>query len=417
MTRVAEPPFAPRVAGITGSVIDSSTALLQLQTHDIVRFAMGSPAPEAVPAADFGEIAGEVLGADHPDAFDYAATEGDPALREALLAFLADQDGAAPDPERMLITTGGMQGLDLACKLFVEPGALVVAESPTYTNGTAVITSYEGRVLEVPMDADGMVVEALPELVAAAGALPRLMYVIPQFQNPSGTTMSLARRHRLLELAAQWGSVILEDDPYGLLRFAGAPIPTLEDLNDGSVCVIGVRTFSKFLAPGLRVGWVTADPAIVRRMVDAKQGLDTCTNVPMQRVVASFMQRGLLDRHLERIRVEYRERKLTMQRSLQRHFGDLAATWTDPDGGFFLWLTLPAHIGTEELFPLALEEGVAYIAGPAFSVSRRFPNALRLCFASTGGERTDLGVRRLRAAVDRLVEGGAPAQAQPVPTR
>lgn len=399
---VAEPPYASRVRGITGSVIDSSTSLLARQTHDIVRFAMGSPAPEAVPAAEFGAIAGELLGAAHVDAFDYGATEGEPGLRAALRAFLAGQDGGAPADERLLITAGGMQGLDLACKLFVEPGEPVVVESPTYTNGTAVITSYGGRVLEAPIDDDGMVVEALPELVAAAGAPPRLIYVIPQFQNPSGASMSLARRRRLLELAAEWGSVILEDDPYGLLRFSGEAVPTLEELNDGSVCVVGVRTFSKFLAPGLRVGWVTADPAVVARMVDAKQGLDTCTNVPMQRVVAAFLERGLLDRHLEHLRAEYRERKLIMQRSLQRHLGDLEARWTDPEGGFFLWLTLAEDVDTQALFEIALAEGVAYIPGPAFSPSGRFGNALRLCFASTGGERTDLGVRRLRSALDHL---------------
>jgi 2-aminoadipate transaminase len=141
---------------------------------------------------------------------------------------------------------------------------------------------------------------------------------------------------------------------------------------------------------------------VVRRMVDAKQGLDTCTNVPMQRVVAAFLERGLLDRHLERIRVEYRERKLTMQQSLQRHLGDLDARWTDPEGGFFLWLTLADDVDTQALFDIALAEGVAYIPGPAFSVTGRFGNALRLCFASTDGERTDLGVRRLRSALDRL---------------
>jgi 2-aminoadipate transaminase len=402
LSRVAEPPYAARVRGITGSVIDSSTSLLARQTHDIVRFAMGSPAPEAVPAAEFGELAAELLGAAHVDAFDYGATEGEPVLRAALRAFLAGQDGGAPADDRLLITAGGMQGLDLACKLFVEPGEPVVVESPTYTNGTAVITSYGGRVLEVPIDGDGMVVEALPELVAAAGATPRLIYVIPQFQNPSGASLSLPRRHRLLELAAEWGSVILEDDPYGLLRFAGDAVPTLEELNDGSVCVVGVRTFSKFLAPGLRVGWVTADPAVVARMVDAKQGLDTCTNVPMQRVVAAFLERGMLDRHLDHLRAEYRERKVVMQRSLQRHLGDVEARWTDPDGGFFLWLTLAEDVDTQALFEIALAEGVAYIPGPAFSPSGRFTNALRLCFASTAAERTDLGVRRLRSALDRL---------------
>lgn len=317
-----------------------------------------------------------------------------------MLDFLATTPGGAPAPERLLITSGGMQGLDLACKLFVEPGSLVVAESPTYTNGTAVITSYEGRILEAPVDADGMVVEALPELVAAAGRTPRLIYVIPQFQNPSGATLSLARRQRLLELAAEWGAVVLEDDPYELLRFSGEPLPSLEALNDGSARVVGVRTFSKFLAPGLRVGWVTADAPIVEVMVHAKQGLDTCTNVPMQRLVAAYLERGLLAGHLERIRAEYRDRKLAMQSGLERRFGDLGAHWTDPEGGFFLWLTLPDSIDTRALFSRALAEGVAYIPGPAFSVSGRFRNALRLCFASTGRTRTDLGLERLRAAID-----------------
>lgn len=396
-------PYATRVSGIPGSVIDSSTSLLARQRHDVVRFAMGSPAPEAVPSAEFGEIAAEVLGGGRAGAFDYGATEGEPGLRTALLDFLATTPGGAPAPERLLITSGGMQGLDLTCKLFVEPGSLVVAESPTYTNGTAVITSYEGHVLEAPMDGDGMVVEALPELVAAAGQTPRLIYVIPQFQNPSGATLSLARRHRLLELAAEWGAVVLEDDPYELLRFSGDPLPSLESLNDGSVGVVGVRTFSKFLAPGLRVGWVTADAPVIETMVRAKQGLDTCTNVPMQRLVAAYLERGLLDVHLERIRAEYRERKLATQSALERHFGDLGARWTDPEGGFFLWLTLPEAVDTQALFPLALAEGVAYIPGPAFSVTGRFRNALRLCFASTGRERTELGLARLRTAVDGLM--------------
>lgn len=393
-------PFAARAELIPGSVIDSSTSLLQGQSHDIVRFAMGSPAPEAIPAAVFDDLAGIALGAAASDAYDYGPTEGEIGLRSALLAFL-EQQGTPTLHERLLITAGGMQGLDLACKLFVERGDLVAVESPTYTNGTAVILSYEGDLLEVPVDHDGMVVEALPELVATAGRAPKAIYVIPNSQNPSGTTLSLARRRRLLDLAAHWGSVIIEDDPYGLLRFEGSPLPSLAELSAHDARVVGVYTFSKIVAPGLRVGWVVADPLIIARMVDAKQGMDTCTNVPAQRLLQLFLERGGMDEHLAGLRVEYHRRKRAMQSALREQFGS-AVEFTDPDGGFFLWLELPERVATADLFPVALREGVAYIPGPAFSPSGRFSNQLRLCFASTDEERIQHGVRRLRRAVAEL---------------
>jgi 2-aminoadipate transaminase len=398
------PCFAGRVAGIPGSVIDSSTSLLQAQEHDVVRFAMGSPAPEAIPSDAFAALVGETLSVAHGDAYDYGPTEGEAELRVNLADFLERVDGRAPASESLLITAGGMQGLDLVCKLFVDPGDLVAVESPTYTNGTAVITSYGGRVLEVPTDSAGLDVDALAGLVRE-GTAPKLIYVIPNFQNPSGTTLSLPRRERLIELAERWGSVILEDDPYRLLRFRGESLPSLEQLAGGDVRVVGVHTFSKILAPGLRVGWVTAGADVISRMIAAKQGLDTCTNVPMQRLTAGFLAAGLLSDHLARIRGEYRRRKQAMRASLGRHFGDIQFEATDPEGGFFLWLTLPETVDTEALFPIALEQGVAFIPGPAFSAGGRFRNALRLCFASTDGERTETGVARLRAAIDRHLAG------------
>jgi 2-aminoadipate transaminase len=395
---VAPPRLARRATQMIGSVIDSSTSLLARQQHDIVTFAMGSPAAEAIPTAAFAEIAAEVLDGRSAGPFAYAATEGDPALRHALSAFLAGTPEAV-DADRLLITSGGMQGLDLVCKLFVDPGDLVVLESPTYTNGSATVLSYEGQVLEVPVDENGMVVEQLPELVRRVGRTPRMIYVIPNFQNPSGTTLSLERRLLLIELAEQWDAVILDDDPYGLLRFQGDDIPGFLELSGGAPRVVAVRTFSKTIAPGLRVGWVVADPAIVSRMIDAKQGMDTCTNLPAQRLVAAFLDRGLMDAHLAGLRTEYRQRKAAMQSALSTHLGDVA-TWTDPEGGFFLWLTLPEDVDAAALFPLALEQGVAFIPGSAFSVAGRFQNALRLCFASTGPERTLEGVRRLAGAIE-----------------
>ncbi|MGZ4523276.1 MAG: aminotransferase-like domain-containing protein, partial [Mycobacteriaceae bacterium] len=296
-----------------------------------------------------------------------------------------------------------MQGIDLACKLYVDPGDLVVVESPTYTNGSATVMSYGGVVLEVPVDADGMIVEALPELVERAGRRPKAIYTIPNFQNPSGTTMSLPRRLQLLELARRWGSVIIDDDPYGLLRFEGEDLPSLRELGEGESTVFSVRTFSKVLAPGLRVGWVDAAPELTQLLINAKQAMDTCTNLPAQRLVAGFLAAGHLQGHVAGLRVEYHRRKLAMQTSLSTHFGDVAS-WTDPDGGFFLWVTLPEGVDSQRLFEVGLAEGVAFIPGRAFSPGGNFGNAFRLCFASTSPERTAVGVARLRTALDRVMQ-------------
>lgn len=393
-------PLAARASGLVGSVIDSSTSLLHRQTHDVVRFAMGSPAAEAIPSRVLAELGAEVLGPDASGAYDYAATEGDPPLREALLSVLrGTTDETTPD--RLTVTAGGMQGLDLACKLFVDPGDLVVVESPTYTNGSATALSYGAELLEVPVDEDGMLVEALEELVGRSGRRPKAIYAIPTFQNPSGATLSLDRRHRLLELARSWGSVVIDDDPYGELRFEGGSLPSLRELGGGDPLVFSVRTFSKTIAPGLRVGWVDTAPELQPLLVNAKQAMDTCTNLPAQRLVAAFLTGGHLDEHLVRIREEYLLRKRAMQDALSEHLGDLGARWTDPEGGFFLWVTLPG-VDTQQLSEVALAEGVAFIPGRAFSPTGRFPDAARLCFASTPPARIAEGVVRLRRAVETL---------------
>lgn len=392
-------PLASRTTDLVGSVIDSSTSLLARQRHDMVRFAMGSPAPDAVPSQLLGHLAATELAA--PDAYDYAATEGDPRLREALLAEL-DGTTDRTTPERLLITAGGMQGLDLAFKLFVDPGDLVVVESPTYTNGSATAMSYQAQLLEVPVDEEGMQVDRLEELVAHAGRAPKVIYAIPTFQNPSGASMSIERRRRLIELTRRWGSLLIDDDPYGRLRFAGTEVPSLHELADGDPLVLSVRTFSKIIGPGLRVGWIDADPALQQLLINAKQAMDTCTNMPLQRLVAAFLEGGHLRDHLTTQQAAYRERKLTMQAALEDRFGALAR-WTDPEGGFFLWVTFQESVDTEALFEQALADGVAFIPGNAFSPSKFFPNALRLCFASSTPDRIREGVARLRTAYDHLV--------------
>jgi len=389
-------PLADRADDLVGSVIDSSTSLLARQTHDIVRFAMGAPSDDLMPVELLDRFAGRRV----PEKYSYGSTEGSPDLVEQILKLQAER-GHATTPTRLTVTTGGMQGLDLAFKLFVDPGDLVIVEGPTYTNGNATALSYGAELLEAPLDENGLVVEALPELVARRGRTPKAIYTIPTFQNPSGVTMSLARREQLIELAARWGAMIIEDDPYGLLRFENSPIPTLNEIDPGNPRIFAVRTFSKILAPGLRVGWVDADPSLQHLLINAKQAMDTCTSVPAQRTVTDFLAGGHLEPHLDRVLSLYRERKNAMRVALDRHFGD-AVRATDPDGGFFLWVTFAdSQVDTAALFEPALAEGVAYIPGPAFSTNGNFHDALRLCFATSTPQRIDEGITRLKAAVDK----------------
>ena len=379
-------PLADRAANLVGSVIDSSTSLLAAQTHDIVRFAMGSPADEAVPLAEFRDIAEKVI--DH-SSMTYGATEGEPVLLTALVDYLAGTSDPTSE-DRVTITSGGMQGLDLACKIFINPGDLVIVESPTYTNGSATALSYGAELLEAPTDENGLIVDALPGLVAAAGRTPKAIYTIPNFQNPSGTTLSLPRRQRLLELAHEWNAVIIDDDPYGLLRFEGDDLPSFQALSPGDPLIFSVRTFSKILAPGLRVGWVDTDPAIRQFVINAKQAMDTSTNVPAQHIVAEFIRRGCLDKHLAGLRTDYKHRKDSMQASIRRHLGDRVTT-TDPEGGFFIWLTLQGE-DAQNLHPEALRDcpgrGCRIHPGPCavprWKVRRRLAALLRVHHSRTG---------------------------------
>ncbi|MYM18556.1 aminotransferase class I/II-fold pyridoxal phosphate-dependent enzyme [Brevibacterium sp. 5221] len=393
-------PLAGGPDGFVGSVIDSSTSLIAAQRHDIVRFGMGAPAAEVIPTEELKALAGEALTV---ESFGYGATEGEPDLIEAILG-LADSDGAPTSAERISVTAGGMQGLDLAFKLFVSPGDLVAVESPTYTNGSATAFAYGADLLEIPMDQHGMDVDAFEAIVGELDRVPKAIYVIPNFQNPSGTTLSEERRRKLLDLAHRWGSVIIDDDPYGDLRFSGEHVPSFSALSPQDPQVFSVRTFSKVIAPGLRVGWVDADARLRTLIGNAKQTMDSCTNVPAQHMVSRFVTGGGYADHLARLRREYHARKDAMVAAIGRVLGERART-TDPEGGFFLWLTLQgedAGVDTEALFETALARGVAFIPGAALSPSRQFRNAARLCFASSSPERIEEGVARLAGALDAV---------------
>lgn len=401
-TTLQTPRLARRSERLIGSIIDASTGLLAEQEHDIVRFAMGAPGEDLIPVADLNDSFARAS----TGRFDYGESEGEPALREQILR-LAEEAGAPTSDDRLLVTTGGMQGLDLAFKMCVDPGDLVIIEAPTYTNGYATALSYGADVIAAPTDSDGLIVEALPDLVRRAGRAPRLIYTIPNFQNPRGVTLSRARRELLLELAEEWGSIILDDDPYGALRFEGEHVAGFTEIAPQHPLVFQVRTFSKTIAPGLRTGWIDVDPSIRRVAVNAKQAMDTCSNMPTQLAVADYLARGKFQEHVDHLLPIYRERKAAMQRALRTHLGDSVQS-TDPEGGFFLWLTLQgdyATLDTEQLFSEALSDGVAYIPGPAFTADGSMRNALRVCFATSTPERIDEGVSRLAGTLQRAATG------------
>jgi 2-aminoadipate transaminase len=395
----ANAPYSRRGASIRGSAIDSSLTVLAAADWPVVSFAMGSPAPDAIPVDAIAAAATSILrGVDGPSALDYAPTEGHPKLRQALGARLATQ-GTAVDPSCLLITAGGMQGLDLVYKLFLEPGDLVLAESPSYANGLATAHNYGADILQIAVGEDGLDLDQAEAAVRSAGRVPKLVYAIPTFQNPSGRSYTEACRLKLLELARSWGAMVIEDDPYSELRYDGPSYPSLLELDGLSGTVIQVRTFSKIVAPGLRVGWVVAPSDTIRRMTAAKQSMDTCANPLAQLVAAQLIRDGDVDRHVTMLNSLYPRRRDRMIAALEREFGtDLGATWTSPSGGMFIWVELPQGLDGDSILGAALPRGVAMVPGSAFDPIRS-RSAFRLCFSAVDEVSIDLGIERLAAVV------------------
>ena len=400
--------FARRVAGMNGSFIDEIMSLLPQRggqgREDVISFGAGSPGPEGLPGKAFRDFALPVLSEDETPALNYGATEGDAELRDLLLNELANR-GVTVAPGQLVITTGAMQGLDLVAKLFIDNGDLVAVESPAFTNALATFASYECDFVSVSVDENGLVVDDLAEQCGVIGRRPKVIYVNPNFQNPKGVTLSLERRQQLLSLAESYGALVLEDDPYGWLEYSGKLLPSLYILSGSAPWVVGVHTFSKFICPGIRVGWCLGSPKIIRKMVDAKQGMDTCTNMLAQRLVAAFLRQGALENHLDYLRGVYRDKRDAMCAALNESFGSVpGAASTYPEGGFFVWLTLPDWVDTEEMFDSALEHGVAYIPGRAFALEAQLRNQLRLSFSHPTPEAIKEGVLRLRKTYDDFCE-------------
>jgi 2-aminoadipate transaminase len=392
--------FAQRTQRMQSSAIRE---LLKLtEQPDIISFAGGLPAPEVFPTQEFKEACARVLDKHSSVALQYGTTEGYLPLRE-LIAEQTRRSGMEVSTDNILITSGSQQALDLIGKILINEGDRIVVESPTYLGAMQAWNIYGAEYISIRADEHGLVTD---ELEAALRAGPKLIYALPNFQNPTGVTIPLERRQRLVELADRYGVPIVEDDPYGQLRFEGEDIQPIIVMDDrlhpkGEHCngnVIYLSTYSKTLAPGVRLAWVVAPPEVIRKMVQAKQGADLHTATLNQMVAYEVAQDGFLDRHVQLIRGVYRERRDVMLESLEEHMPP-GVKWTHPEGGLFLWLTLPERISSIQVLEDAVLQKVAFVPGTSFYPYGGGENTMRLNFSNACPERINEGIARLARVI------------------
>jgi 2-aminoadipate transaminase len=387
--------------------------LLKLTAQpDIISFAGGLPAPELFPIEEFSAAADTVLSEMGRQALQYSTTEGYPPLREMIVRHMA-RYGIVVDLENVLITTGSQQALDLIGKVLINTGDKILTEQPTYLGALQAFTTYGAEYVTVPIDDDGLLVGQLEDAFRVG---PKFMYILPNFQNPAGVTLSLPRREDLVHLSDRYGIPIIEDDPYGQLRYEGNHLKPLVVLDaeclgcetDGKYSgnVIYLSTFSKTLAPGLRLGWVVAPKEVLLRIVQAKQGSDLHTSTFDQMLAFEVARGGFIDRHVRHIREVYRRRRDVMLAALERAFPDPVAGvhWTRPQGGLFLWLTLPEHMDSGELLKEAVGHKVAFVPGAAFFPNGGGHNAMRLNFSNATEDLIEEGIARLARVVERQLD-------------
>ena len=375
-----------------------------IQDPDIISFAGGLPAPECFPVSELKEIINEMMDKEATVALQYGATEGDMLLRKQLVQRYKNQ-GLKLELENLIITTASQQALDLLPKIFVNPGDKVICGLPSYLGALQAFTNYGADMVGIPLDDKGMRADLLDKKLAelqAKGERAKFIYVIPDFQNPAGVTMPEARRKEIIAVAQKYDVLILEDSPYREIRFAGTPQPTIYQLADeGRVVLLG--TFSKTFAPGFRIGWIIADPKIVDKVVMAKQATDLCTPPFVRRIAARYMEEGFYDKKLKGIIENYREKREVMINSFKKYMPE-GVTWTEPEGGLFLLITLPEYMDAEELFKIAIKEKVAFVLGSAFFCDGGGKNTLRCNFSYMSKEKNEEGVKRPANAIKKLMK-------------
>ena len=371
------------------------------QRPEMISFAGGLPAPELFPCEELSRLAAKLLLEAGARALQYSTTEGEPALRRAIADRMNRKWETRLAADEILITTGSQQGLDLVGKLFLDEGDAVLCESPTYLGAISAWNVFQPRWIEVPTDDEGMDPEALERLLECTESV-KLVYAIPNFQNPSGRTWSLPRRRRVMEILSRREVPLIEDNPYGEVRFEGEHLPALQSM-DRSGQVISLGTFSKVLCPGLRIAWVAATRAILEKLVILKQGADLHTSTLDQMLVAAYLEATDLDANISRIAEVYRQRRDAMLAALGR-FMPPQCSWTRPAGGLFLWLELPADLDAHELLRKSIAREVAFVPGGAFFPNGGHPNFARLNFSNMPERRIEEGIRRLAQVVEAALQ-------------
>ena len=373
--------------------------LLSVATRpEIISFAGGFPSPESFPVEDLKRIMQEVLDKEGAAALQYGSTDGVKSLREEISRLYKRDENLDVPVENIMITTASQQALDLICRIFIDPGDVIVCGLPTYLAALQSVWSYRGQPYGLRHN-NGLA-EAC-NVLCATGKKPKFIYSIPDFQNPSGETMTLEERKYVVDVARKYDLLIVEDTPYKNIRFEGETLPSMYSMAPERVIMVG--TFSKTFVPGFRLGWIVAQHDVIERIIVAKQSSDLCTPVFNQMVAAHYLASGAYDVNLKKTCALYKRKKNVMVSSFEE-FMPKGVTWTNPDGGLFLFLRLPEQFDTRELFDLAIKENVAFVIGEAFHSDGSGKNTMRLNFSFASDEKIREGVRRLAAAIRRLYE-------------
>lgn len=383
--------FSSRALTLKSSIIRE--ILKDSSKPGVINLAGGLPAPELFPIENIKQACIRVLDKYGPDSLQYSLTTGVPQLKQ-FIARRISGNGLDYPPEAIQITGGSQQGLDIVGRVFIEPGSVVLTEEPTYLGAIQAFSFYHAKFVSVKTDNDGMLPDDLEEKIIRYK--PAFMYLVPNFQNPSGITMSKERRERVIALSKQYDIPIVDDNPYGELRYYGEPVPSLKLM--GRQQVIQLGTFSKIISPGLRIGWIAADPEMIAVCERMKQACDLHTNTFAQYVIYEFARDGALEEYIEVIKKAYKTRRDLMIKTLAANFDD-GTTWTEPDGGLFLWVKLPHGVSASELLPEALKAGIAYVPGKYFYSQKPDDTTLRLNFCNATEENIIEGIRRLASVV------------------
>src|SRR5918995_3923440 len=393
--------FARRTQGMKSSAMRDLMAITA--RPEVITLAGGLPDTSCFPAEDVAALMTRVATDASARALQYGPTDGMDDLKACIVQVMAEE-GMAVEPDELLVTTGGQQVIDLVCKTLIDPGDVIVAEGPTYPGAVPTFAAYEADVVQIEMDVDGMRVDVLEHTLDELerdGRTPKFIYTVPTFQNPAGVTMALDRRRHLVRLAAERELLVLEDNPYGLLRYEGDPLPPLYALDRGEY-VIYLGTFSKILSPGLRLGWTAAPRPVLEKLNLGKQGADLCSSTFAQFFVVEYFTNRDWRRLLGSYRDVYRRRRDVLLEALEEHL-PAEAEWTRPDGGLFIWATLPPYIDTTDLLARALREHVAFVPGRAAYLDGRGGSAMRLNFSGVSEDDLREGVRRIGKVVNEQV--------------